>query len=740
MHNRHQKELLEARCALPFDLLGVKETSGERHIICWFPNADRVEVLPWAAETELESTELESTEMKSIEMKQVQDAGLFELVLPMSHEFFTATRYCRFRVTYGDQSFEKLDPYQFSDITFRDFHHDAATLYQNQGAHLCSQEIDGRWVSGVRFAVFAPHARSVSVVGDFNHWDGRVHPMGASGDGLWRLFIPDVYSGHRYKFEIRSPQGDLLPHKVDPMAFSIDQHPSFASVVYDHQDYKWQDRAWQEQAPSSPLNKPLNIYEVHLGSWRFRDGHPLSYRELAEELVPYVKDMGYTHLELMPVSEYPYGGSWGYQPVGLFAPTSRYGTPDDFKFFVDACHHAGIGVILDWVPAHFPTDSHGLSNFDGTPLYEYPDPRKGWHQEWNSLIYDYGREHVCQFLISNALYWFDCFHIDGIRVDAVASMLYLDYARKDGEWVANQFGGNHNLEAVAFIKRLNETIYLNYPKAMTIAEESTSYPGVSKPTFEGGLGFGFKWNMGWMNDSLRYMSRDHIYRKYHHNELTFGMMYAFSEHFVLPLSHDEVVHGKRSLLRKMPGDEWQQFANLRAFSAYQYAHPGKKLNFMGSELAQSNEWDFNRPLSWELLEHQFHQGQQKVIRDLNHLYLNEASLYERDYHPDGFRWLAPDDSGNSILSMIRFAEDASDHLVIVINMTPVTKEYYAIGVPEDCHYKVVLNTDSVYYGGSNYSVGDNFPPQEKPLHKQPFSIALDIPPLAAVFLKPERDQ
>ena len=727
MHDRALKELLEARCALPFELLGIHASAKERQITCWFPHADKVELLAWAGQPEA-----------GLEMAQIDGAGLFQTTLPMDHPYFTGTRFCRFRVTYGDQSFDKLDAYQFSDTCFQDFPSDAATIYRNQGAHLVSDVLDGQQVSGVRFAVYAPHARSVALVGDFNHWNGRAHPMGASGDGLWRLFVPDVHAGHRYKFEIRGPEGDLLPHKVDPVAFFIDQHPSFASVVYDHRGYQWQDQAWQDRPVTSPLNQPLNIYEVHLGSWRFRDGRPLTYTELAEELIPYVQDMGYTHLELMPVSEYPYGGSWGYQPVGLFAPTSRYGNPDEFKAFVDACHQAGIGIILDWVPAHFPTDSHGLSNFDGTPLYEYPDPRKGWHQEWNSLIYDYGREHVCQFLISNALYWFDHFHIDGIRVDAVASMLYLDYSRKEGEWVANQFGGNHNLEAVAFIKRLNETIYLNYPKAMTIAEESTAYAGVSKPTFEGGLGFGFKWNMGWMNDSLRYMSRDHIYRKYHHNELTFGMMYAFSEHFVLPLSHDEVVHGKRSLLRKMPGDEWQQFANLRAFCAYLYAHPGKKLNFMGSELAQSNEWDFNRPLSWELLEFELHKGQQKVIRDLNHLYRAEACLYEQDFHPDGFRWLAPDDRGNSILSMIRFAKDPDEHLVIVINMTPVPKEYYAIGVPEDCRYKVVLNTDSVFYGGSNYRVGDDFRPEKKPLHQQPYSIALDVPPLAAVFLKPYR--
>ncbi|OZG72351.1 1,4-alpha-glucan branching enzyme [Hahella sp. CCB-MM4] len=732
MTDHRLNELLNAQCALPFDLLGMRKTSSGVTITCWFPGATRVEAVSWLPIYEPE-------ERVSRVMEPLHEDGLFQLKLKTSDALVAESSHCRFRVEYGDKVYDKLDPYQFSDITFHDFHYDAATLYRNQGAHLSSREIQGQMVEGVRFAVYAPHARSVSVVGDFNHWDGRIHPMGASGDGIWRLFIPDSRLGDRYKFEIKSQQGDLLPHKVDPMAFSIDQHPSFACVVYDHQRYQWQDLAWQEKEVTSHLSAPINIYEVHMGSWRFQDGRPMSYQELTRELIPYVQEMGYTHIELLPISEYPYGASWGYQPVGLFAPTSRYGSPDDFKAFVDACHQAGIGVILDWVPAHFPTDSHGLSNFDGTPLYEYPDPRKGWHQEWNSLIYDYGREHVCQFLISNALYWFDCFHIDGIRVDAVASMLYLDYSRKDGEWVANQFGGNHNLEAIAFIKRLNETIYLNYPKAMTIAEESTAFPGVSKPTFEGGLGFGFKWNMGWMNDSLRYMSRDHIYRKYHHNELTFGMMYAFSEHFVLPLSHDEVVHGKRSLLYKMPGDEWQKFANLRAFSAYLYAHPGKMLNFMGSEIAQSNEWDFNRPLSWELLEYELHQGQQKVIRDLNHLYRNEPCLYEQDFHPDGFRWLAPDDSGNSVLSMIRFATNRDDHLIILINMTPMPREHYAIGVPRNCHYKVVLNTDSVYYGGSNYPVGDDFRPAEKALHQQPYSIALNIPPLSAVILKPQPD-
>lgn len=720
-------DLLNCQCALPFDLLGVRESDGGKGklITSWFPGAITVKLLDWTSGSPLGV------------MKKLDPAGLFQLKLNASTVAKLEEKlFYRFSVAFDNGNVEKLDPYQFSDTTFYDFPNDGASLYRNLGAHKASKEIHGRNVEGTRFAVYAPHARSVSVVGDFNHWDGRVHPMGAGHDGIWRLFIPEATEGMGYKYEIKSPQGDVLPHKIDPFASCIDQFPSFATRIYDHSVYQWGDDAWQQRTVGSQLDSPLNIYEVHLGSWRRREGKPLLYRDFVTELVPYVKDMGYTHIELMPVSEFPYDGSWGYQPVGIYAPTTRFGPPDDFKAFVDACHQAGIGVIVDWVPAHFPTDGHGLANFDGTSLYEYPDPRKGWHKEWSSLIYDYGREHVSQYLISNALYWFELFHIDGIRVDAVASMLYLDYARNDGEWVANAFGGNHNLEAIDFIKRLNETIYLNFPKAMTIAEESTAFAGVSKPTYTGGLGFGFKWNMGWMNDNLRYMQKDHIYRKYHHNELTFSMVYAFDEHFILPLSHDEVVHGKRSLLDKMPGDAWQKFANLRAFLGYMYAHPGKILNFMGSEIAQGSEWNYQSSLDWHLLEIDYHAGHHKMIRDLNHLYLQEPSLYEQDFNGAGFCWLAADDYENSVLSFVRYAKDRKDHLVILVNLTPVPREHYRVGVPSDDCYQIVMNTDSQYYCGSNYEVGQCFLADGPASHGQKTSLAINMPPLATIILKP----
>ena len=723
-------DLIHCRCAKPFDLLGVHELGegqGTR-VTCWFPDAEKVELLDWLSADGLGV------------MDKLDSSGLFQITLSLDKvNQLNEKRFFRYSVSYENGTFEKVSPYQYVDLTFQDFAHDKASLYKNMGAHVAETEINGRKVRGVRFAVFAPSARSVSVIGDFNNWDGRIHPLGANDDGIWRLFVPEIDIGARYKYEIKSPQGDVLPHKVDPFASEIEQFPSFSCKVYNHYSYQWKDQQWQDRQSIEHLEAPMNIYEVHLGSWRFKEGKPLTYLELIDELIPYVKDMGYTHIELLPVSEFPYDGSWGYQPVGMYAPTSRFGSPDDFKAFIDACHQEGIAVIVDWVPAHFPTDGHGLANFDGTSLYEYPDPRKGWHKEWNSLIYDFGRDHVCEYLISNALYWFEQFHIDGIRVDAVASMLYLDYARNDGEWVPNAFGGNHNLEAIDFIKKLNETIYLNFPKAMTIAEESTAYSGVSKPTYTGGLGFGFKWNMGWMNDSLCYMQKDHIYRKYHHNELTFSMVYAFHEHFILPLSHDEVVHGKRSLLDKMPGDPWQKFANLRAFMGYMYAHPGKKLNFMGSEIAQGGEWNYAQSIDWHLLDIKWHAGHQKLVKDLNHLYKDEPCFYEQDYSGDGFTWLAADDHDNSVLSFVRFAKDHQNHVVVISNLTPVPREGYSIGVPANHAYKVILNTDSTYYTGSNYEVGEYFMPDSDPMHGQGQSITLDVPPLATLYLKPQPD-
>jgi 1,4-alpha-glucan branching enzyme len=707
--------------ARPFDILGCHADGEVFQLTAWYPGAVRVKRLDWVTGKPME------------ELERISDSGLFRLELP---EVLFQPYLCQYEVTYLHGSFTKLDPYLLSDLAFADFPHDAATLYKNLGSHAVQTTHYGRTVKGVRFAVFAPHARSVAVVGDFNHWDGRVHPMGACGDGVWRLFIPDATVGQAYKYEIHSQKGDLLPHKTDPYAFCMDQHPSFATRIFDHSKYTWHDQEWKDRPVTNRLKEAMNIYEVHLGSWKRYEDHVLSYAEIARDLVPYVQSMGYTHIELMPVSEHPFTGSWGYQPVGLFATTTRHGSPDEFKALVDACHQAGIGVIIDWVPAHFPTDGHGLANFDGTPLYEYPDPKKGWHPEWSSLIYDYGREHVCQFLISNAMFWMDVFHIDGLRVDAVASMLYLDYSRKAGEWVPNAEGGNYNLEAIHFIKRLNETLYLNFPKVITVAEESTAFPGVSKPTFDGGLGFGFKWNMGWMNDTLSYMQRDHVYRSYHHSSLTFGMMYAYSEHFILPISHDEVVHGKRSMIEKMPGDNWQRFANLRTFSCYQATHPGKKLNFMGGEFGQFREWTHDHSLDWHLLDNPLNLGQQKLVRDLNQLYLREPSLWQKDYEPDGFCWLVADDTGNSVLGYVRFADDWRDHLVVLVNMTPVPRLGYRIGVPVDQRYEVALNSDSGIYGGSNHDLGSNLKPEKKPMHHQRFSLELNIPPLACVILKP----
>ncbi len=722
--HRLADSLRSAAQSRPLDHLGCHPlgNDGRHQLTVWFPGAVKVACLDWNEDLEVG------------EMTRTDESGLFERVLDQvkAHPFL-----CRFRVTYPETEQICLSPYLLGEIAFTDTPCDSVHQHQNLGSHYRSFDYHGQPVSGTRFAVYAPNARNVSVIGDFNWWNGAAHPMQPAGDGIWRLFIPDAKPGQAYKFELHSRTGDLLPHKTDPYAYQIDQHPSFASRIYEHDHYQWQDQEWQTRQAGDPLKQALNIYELHAGSWRFRDGKPLSYRELADELIPYITDMGYTHIEFMPLSEHPFTGSWGYQPVGLFAATSRYGTPDDFKYLVDRCHQAGIGVLMDWVPAHFPTDAHGLANFDGTTLYEYEDPRKGWHPDWNSLIYDYGRETVADFLIGNALYWLEVFHIDGLRVDAVASMLYLDYSRKDGEWVPNVNGGNHNLEAIAFIKRLNETIYLNRPSTLMIAEESTAYSGVSKPTFTGGLGFGFKWNMGWMNDTLRYMQRDHIYRSHHHQELTFGMMYAHSEHFVLAISHDEVVHGKRSLVEKMPGDDWQRFANLRALTAYQMTHPGKKLSFMGQDIGQYREWNHEQSLDWHLLENSLNRGQQSWVRDLNHCYRRQTALWQKDFEEDGFRWLVVDDAGNSILAYLRFGETPENHLLVLINLTPMPRSPYEVGVPLVTDYEVLLNSDDTAYGGSGFSSNQVHRARQTGMHGQPASLCLEVPPLSAMILKPK---
>jgi 1,4-alpha-glucan branching enzyme len=609
-------------------------------------------------------------------------------------------------------------------------------LYERLGAHV--REIDG--VTGTAFAVWAPNARSVSVVGDFNSWDGRLHPMRSLGSsGIWELFVPGVDSGQKYKYEIRAQDGRLRI-KADPVAFATEMPPANASVVY-RSRHEWADEEWlQARAQKDWLREPVSIYEVHLGSWRrnpLEDNRALSYLELADELAAYVTDLGFTHVELMPVMEHPFSGSWGYQVTGYFAPTSRFGSPDDYRCFVDRLHRNGVGVILDWVPAHFPRDDWALAQFDGTSLYEHSDPRIGAHPDWGTLIFNLSRNEVRNFLLSNALYWLREQHGDALRVDAVASMLYLDYSRKAGEWLPNMFGGRENLEAVDFIKLMNETVYGREGGIFTAAEESTAWPGVSRPTYLGGLGFGFKWNMGWMHDTLLYFQKDPVYRRFHHHTLTFSLMYAFSENFVLPLSHDEVVHGKRSLLDKMPGDRWQKFANLRSLYAYMWAHPGKKLLFMGGELGEWEEWNYDGSLHWNLLEYAEHQGVQSLIRDLNRVYRSEPAMYEVDFDPRGFRWLEANDAANNVLAFARLDEQGERPVVCVLNLSPVPRYEYRVGMPKCCRWRELLNTDSAFYGGTGVGNMGGVEAEPVPWHDQPFSAQLTLPPLGAVWLVPE---
>ena len=610
--------------------------------------------------------------------------------------------------------------------------------YEKLGAHL--RTIND--VSGVVFAVWAPNARRVSVIGDFNNWDGRRHPMRVRGStGIWELFLPGLTEGTLYKFQIKSRHNDYQAEKSDPYGFYFEHTPKTASIVHDKQKYEWRDQAWMDARPKRNwLESPLSVYEVHLGSWMriaAENNRYLSYTELADRLVPYVQMMGYTHVELMPVMEHPFDGSWGYQVIGYFAPTSRFGTPEDFMNFVDRLHQAGIGVLLDWVPAHFPKDGHGLGYFDGTNLYEHSDPRLGEHRDWGTLIFNYGRNEVRNFLLSNALFWLDRYHIDGLRVDAVASMIYLDYSRQPGDWIPNQYGGNENLEAIDFIKRFNELVHHYHPGALTIAEESTAWPAVSRPVYLGGLGFSLKWNMGWMNDILSYFSQDPVYRKFHHNNLTFALMYAFTENFVLPISHDEVVHGKGSLLGKMPGFYLEdKFSNLRLLFGYMYGHPGKKLMFMGEEIGQWNEWNHDRSLEWELLRWPLHEKTQRFIIDLNRLYRSEASLYEIDFHYSGFEWIDFHDSDNGIISFLRRAKNPDDFLVFVCNFTPIVREGYRIGVPRGAFYAELLNSDAEIYGGQNIGNMGGLPSEKFAWQGRPHSLQLTVPPLAIVVLKP----
>ncbi len=609
--------------------------------------------------------------------------------------------------------------------------------YEKMGAHLVTME--GR--DGVVFSVWAPNAREVSVIGEFNGWDGRHHPMHPSDSGIWTLFIPGLPEYTVYKYRITARDGQVFD-KSDPYGFFMEERPRTGSVVVDLDRYGWQDQDWMAgRAEKQSLESPLSIYEVHLASWRRlpdeRWGQRyLTYRELADTLIPYVVEMGYTHIELMPIAEHPFDGSWGYQVLGFFAPTSRFGTPSDFMYFVDQCHQNSIGVILDWVPAHFPKDGSGLNYFDGTHLYSHEDPLQGEHQDWGTLIFNYGRNEVRSFLISNALFWLDKYHIDGLRVDAVASMLYLDYSRPEGQWVPNKYGGRENLDAIHFLRKTNEVVHGNFPGILTIAEESTSWPMVSRPTYLGGLGFSLKWNMGWMHDTLSYMAKDPLFRRYHHNQLTFGMLYAFHENFVLPLSHDEVVHGKGSLINKMPGDDWQKFANLRAYFGFMWTYPGKKLLFMGGDFGQWQEWNYDKGLEWEALKAPNHGGLKRFVRDLNLVYRSEPALYANDFDWSGFSWIDANDSDNSVLSYVRYARDQRDFLVIVCNFTPVVRQEYQIGVPRGGTYRELINSDLEVYWGSGIRNPDPLRSSERAVHGMDHSLSLTLPPLSTLILKP----
>ena len=634
------------------------------------------------------------------------------------------------------------DPYRFSPTLGEiDLHllgeGSHRELYHKMGAHRLTHE----GVDGFAFAVWAPSALSVSLVGDFNGWDELRHPMRAMGaSGVWELFIPGLPPGQLYKFHVRGRDG-RTSDKTDPFAFAMERRPNTASVTCDLDQYRWNDAAWMTQrAEGDTYSLPMSVYEVHLGSWRrvTAEGNRwLTYAELGDQLVPYVRDLGYTHVQLLPPQEHPFDGSWGYQVTGYFAPTSRHGTPDQFRELVDRFHQAGIGVLIDWVPAHFPGDAHALARFDGTCLYEHEDPRQGYHPDWDTLIFNYGRNEVRNFLMASALFWLDQYHVDGLRVDAVSSMLYRDYSRKAGEWIPNAHGGRENLEAIDFLRRLNAMVYERHAGVITIAEESTSWPSVSRPVHAGGLGFGYKWNMGWMHDILEYFGKDPIHRKHYQGNLTFALLYAFSESFVLALSHDEVVHGKGSLLGRMPGDPWRKFANLRALYGYQYAQPGKKLLFMGGEFGQRGEWNHDEQIEWHLLGDERHLGLLQLVRDLNRVYRAERSLFEIDHQHEGFEWIDFSDAESSIVSFIRKGRQPGDHLVCVFNFTPVPREGYRVGVPEQRHYGELINTDSRQYGGSDVGNPGGVAALPEPSHGRPFSLTLRLPPLSALYLKPE---
>ena len=712
----------DGKQADPFTVLGMHETHNGIEIRALLPDADKVEVIDKEAQSMV------------VALERVDERGFFSAIVPNVNHFFAY----QFKVYWGSDVHLIEDPYRFHPM-INDLDQwllaEGSLLrpYEVLGAHFT--ECDG--VPGVNFRVWAPNAKRVSLVGDFNYWDGRRHPMRFHpASGVWELFLPKASLGQRYKFELIDCYGNLRL-KADPYAFSSELRPDTASEISMLPDVV---EMTEERRKANQRNQPISIYEVHLGSWRrnLENNFWLDYDQIADELIPYVKHMGFTHIEFLPISEFPFDGSWGYQPIGLYSPTSRFGTPEGFKRLVEKAHKAGINVILDWVPGHFPSERHGLVAFDDTALYEHADPREGYHQDWNTLIYNYGRNEVKNFLSSNALYWLERFGVDGIRVDAVASMIYRDYSRAEGEWIPNQYGGRENLEAIEFLKHTNWKIHSEMTGAISIAEESTSFGGVTHPTENGGLGFNFKWNMGWMNDTLSYMQLDPVYRRYHHDKMTFGMIYQYSENFVLPLSHDEVVHGKCSLLGKMPGDAWQKFANLRAYYGYMWGYPGKKLLFMGNEFAQGREWNYEESLDWFLLDENhggpWHKGVLQLVKDLNGVYQNNAPLFELDGEPEGFNWLVVDDAENSVFAFERKSSNG-ERIIVISNFTPVPREGYRIGVNVAGEYEEILNTDSMYYQGSNVGNFGLVESEEIASHGRDSSISVTIPPLATIYLK-----
>jgi len=709
------QKISEARHHDPFSVLGKHSIAGTESVHAFIPRAREV-TLPAINAT----------------MQRIPNSDFFEW------RGDTGQLTSPYQIKWIDQAGQEhltYDPYsylpQLPDFDLHLFSEGKHWhAYRMLGAH--KHSVDG--IDGVLFATWAPNAERVSIIGNFNQWDGRCHPMRCrGGTGVWELFIPGLKAGELYKFEIRGRNGRIL-QKTDPYGQSFEKRPKTASIITGDTPYHWQDDDWIERRKNSDwLHAPLSIYEVHLGSWQRDDeGNFLDYKELAHRLVNHAQTLGFTHIQLLPITEHPFDGSWGYQTTGYFAPTSRFGAPHEFRYFVDYCHRHNIGVLLDWAPGHFPKDAHALAEFDGTPLYEHADPRRGEHRDWGTLIYNYGRNEVKNFLLSSALFWMQEYHIDGLRVDAVASILYLDYSREPGDWLPNIYGGNENLEAIDFIRELNTVVHGEFPGCLMIAEESTAWPQVTRPIWLGGLGFSMKWNMGWMHDTLTYFSKDPIHRHYHHDQLTFGLLYAFTENFVLPLSHDEVVHGKSSLLNKMPGDEWQRFANLRLLYTYMYTYPGKKILFMGGEFGQGTEWNYDTILDWYVLQYPLHQGVMKLIGDLNNLYCHNEEFYSHDFEPEGFEWIDCHDASQSIISYQRKAKDK--FLIVVLNFTPIPRENYRIGVPREGVYREILNSDSEYYGGSNMGNGQGMVAEPTPWMNQSYSLNITVPPLGAVVI------